>query len=93
MDYKIIRANPATAQIEVEFLLLSGYVVSIDLPIDESGAVPVGQELDTYIKGFLPYYLVERNAKLSAGISNINDLMQHVATPPPSVDGNLSGLV
>jgi hypothetical protein len=93
MDYKIIRANPATAQIEVEFLLLDGYVVSIDLPIDENGAVPVGQELDTYIKGFLPYYLVGRNAKLSAGISNINDLMQHVEPSPPAVDANLSGLV
>lgn len=92
MDYKIVEVNPATAQIVVEFLLIDGYRVAVDLPINENGEVPTGQDLDAYIKGFLPYYLVERQAKLASGIANLSQLMQHVEPSPPAVDANLNGL-
>lgn len=92
VDYKIVKVDPSTANIVVEFLLIPGYRVAIDLPVDDGGNVPVGAELDAYIKGFLPYFLIERQTKLSSGIGNLNQLMQYVDPDPPAVDANLGGL-
>ena len=92
MDYKIVQVDASTANIVVEFLLIPGYRVAIDLPVDDDGNVPVGTELDAYIKGFLPYFLIERQAKLASGIVNLDQLMQHVEPAPPAVDANLGGL-
>lgn len=92
MDYKIVHVDPINAQIVVEFLLIDGYRVAIDLPIDDNGEVPTGNNLDNYVKGFLPYYLVERKVKLSSGITNIDQLMQYVE-PSSAPDANLDGLV
>ena len=72
-DYKITEFNSQTAQIVVEFIPLS-VSFSIDLPVDQNASVPTGQELDLYIKGFLPYYLVQRQQTLVNGVSNASEI-------------------
>lgn len=89
MDYKITKFNAVTAQIEVDFLLLPGFSLSIDLPVDEQGMVPTGIDLDNYIKGFLPYGTVDRMSKLSNGVANADAIQ---ALIPTSDMDNLAGL-
>jgi hypothetical protein len=74
MDYQIKEFNPATAQITVLFIPLNTSF-SIDLPVDAVGNVPVGAALDIYIKAFLPYGLVQRQALLAAGVKNAADIV------------------
>lgn len=69
MDYKITEFNAQTGQITICFIPLD-YYVSIDLPINEDRMVPEGEELNIYIQGFLPYYLVKRKELLARGIVN-----------------------
>lgn len=72
-DYKIVEFNSQTAQIVVLFVPLS-MLISIDLPLDADGNAPVGNELESYIKGFLPYYALERQAKLANGVTNAAEI-------------------
>ena len=73
-DYKITEFNSQTAQIVVNFIPLN-VDISIDLPIDSNGNVPTGDVLDTYIKGFLPYGVIQRQALLQKGIKNSNTII------------------
>lgn len=70
-DYKITQFDASTAQISVYFIPL-GFSMSIDLPLDENRCVPVGEELDVYIKGFLPYGVVARQQALANGVANVD---------------------
>lgn len=92
MDYKIKQFDQSTGQIVVEFLLIDGVEIAIDLPIDENRCVPTGDALDTYIKGFLPYGAVQRKQALAGGIANASELMALFEPPSPPVDENLAGL-
>lgn len=74
-DYKITEFNSQTAQIVVCFKPLNIYI-AIDLPLNEANEVPTGVELDTYIKGFLPYSLLERNQRLVDGVSNSQEIIK-----------------
>jgi len=68
MIYKIVNFWPTTGQIEIE---CEGYNkrIAIDLPID-NGKYPEGDDLDIYIRGFVPSWLIQRNKLLNAGITN-----------------------
>lgn len=92
MDYKIIDFNATTAQISVAFLLIEGFVISIDLPLDEHGNVPVGNELDTFIKGFLPYGALQRQQALANGIRNAAAIEALVQRDGAVTTDNLAGL-
>jgi hypothetical protein len=56
----------------------------VDVPINSDGLFITGQELDEYIKGFIPTWHLERLEKLKEGISNVNDIANLVeAVPSP----------
>lgn len=68
-DYKITEFDPDNGQIIVHFLPLD-VSVAVDLPLDKDGNAPTGVALEAYIKGFLPYGILERKKLLANGIKN-----------------------
>lgn len=83
MDYKIVNFYPEEGKIEVFFSdKLANHL--IDLPINDDGLFITGQELDTYIKGFIPTWHLERMEKLKAGIINSNEIANLVEVMPYS---------
>ncbi len=80
IPYKIIDLDESNMQIVVR---PEGFgLIWIDLPIDDNGCIPEGESLDQYIQGFLPYYAVQRKAKLDAGIKNIDSIKAKVMYEP-----------
>jgi hypothetical protein len=83
MDYKIVNFYPKEGKIEVFFSnKLANHL--IDLPINDDGLFITGQELDTYIKGFIPTWHLERMEKLKVGIINANEIATLVEAMPYS---------
>ena len=84
MEYKIIEFDELTGRIEV---LVEGFApIIIDLPVDESGNVPVGDALSAYINGFLPHSYIQRKEIIDKGIVNIAEIkalvsQNHVIQP------------
>jgi hypothetical protein len=68
LDYRIVDFIPSSGQIVVECVGLD-YQVTIDLPI-VGGQYPEAEALDTYIRGFIPTWVVERSFKIKNGIAN-----------------------
>jgi hypothetical protein len=68
LEYQIIDFISATGQIVVECVGLD-YRVTIDLPI-VGGQYPEAEALDTYIRGFIPNWVVDRSIKIKNGIPN-----------------------
>lgn len=67
LDYKIIDFRPDAGQI---IIFCEGYGnLAIDLPID-NGKYPEHEDLDIYIRGFIPKDLIERSSKIKKGIKN-----------------------
>jgi hypothetical protein len=77
-NYKIVNFNEATAQIFVRYSDFP--LISIDLPIDQDGNVPVNEQLDLYIKGFLPTHEIARKQQCLKGITNANAIRTLVET-------------
>lgn len=63
LDYKIVAFNEKTGQIEIECDKLQNRI-SIDLPID-NGKYPEGDDLDTYIRGFIPTWTITRSERIN----------------------------
>jgi len=77
MDYKIISFNKNTGSILVEYSIDHPPIV-VDVPLDESELFIIGNELDSYIQGFIPTWHLNRIDRLQKGIANsdvINDLV------------------
>jgi hypothetical protein len=73
--YKIIAADQSAATITVWYSNDFAPVV-IELPIDSDNAVPTGEQLDTYIKGFIPIAYLERLNKIKTNsISNFDSIL------------------
>lgn len=70
--YTIIKFDESAGQIVVRFDA-SMAPVAIDLPV-ENGLYPTGEALDTYIKGFIPTWHIERINTVKAGIANAADI-------------------
>ena len=80
MNYKIVDFNDVTGQVTLQ---VDGFpLFAVDLPLDENNNVPVGEELDLYLKGFIPTWHLERQEKLSSGIANAEDIKALVQTLP-----------
>lgn len=82
MEYKIVHFNEAQGQIAVK---CQDMYFNVDLPIVD-GKFPVGEELDNLIQGFIPVWHFERQALLSAGVTNadaIRALVVEEPTPEP----------
>lgn len=68
LGYRIVNFDQNSGQIEIE---CEGYNqrISIDLPID-NGKYPENEDLDIYIKGFVPSWLIERGGLIKKGVTN-----------------------
>lgn len=83
IEYKIRGFDQSSGTITVEFADFP--LFSIDLPIND-GRYPEGEELDGYIKGFLPVWLLERKQVIQSGITNassIASLVEPLPEPEP----------
>lgn len=76
IDYKIINFKEETGQLIVEWHPDFPHV-SIDLPIDSENKFPVGKELDTYIRGFVPVWELERIERLKS-VTNVDQIVSLV---------------
>lgn len=86
MSYQIIDFIEETGQI---ILYVEGFVpFSVDLPLDEHNNVPTDNELDVYLKGYVPVWQIERNNKLKAGIANADEIRKLV-NPLPQETTNI----
>lgn len=92
--YRIVQFNQSTGQIVVEWHP-DFPRVAIDLPIDANNKFPEGQDLDTYISGFVPVWELERREKLKS-VANTDAIL--ALLPPDAVvvaeesQNNLAGL-
>jgi hypothetical protein len=77
MDYKIINFIAAEGKVEVEYDANQAPLF-IDVPLNENGLFITGQELDTFIQGFIPVWHLERLEKLKNGVNNSNDILSLV---------------
>jgi hypothetical protein len=75
--YDIVAFNREDGTIEVLLHDLNKKFC-IELPIYDN-AYPIGEELDSYIKGFFPTYFVTRNSVIQAGVKNEDYFTQLVA--------------
>lgn len=84
--YKIINFNAATGQLVVEWHP-DFPRVAIDLPIDDNNQFPTGEALDTYIRGFVPVWELERIEKLKS-VTNADAIAALVQKPSLTTDIN-----
>jgi hypothetical protein len=85
MDYKIV--NFIADEGKIEIIYSEQFApLAIDVPLNDDGLFITGQELDTYIQGFIPTWHLERIAKLNAGIPNAAELMALVEAAPAITD-------
>lgn len=66
--YKIVEFNKTAGQIKITCDGLDGTIL-IDLPIND-GKYLEGNELDNYIRGFVPTWHIERSENIKKGIPN-----------------------
>jgi hypothetical protein len=80
MLYKIRKFCEFSASISIE---VEGYhsLIAIDLPLDKNNNVPVGQELDNYINGFIPYSYIEREKQLKNKPVTNADIIKKMVEP------------
>jgi len=72
LTYKVLNFNENTGQLVIEYA--QGLApLSVDVPI-QNGLYITGEELDTYVKGFIPTWHLERQAQITAGVANANEL-------------------
>ena len=76
LSYKIVEFYAGSGQIKIACDGLEGTLL-IDLPID-NGKYLEGDELDNYIRGFVPTWHIERSENIKKGISNSDYILNLV---------------
>lgn len=71
-DYKVLEFNEATGQLVIEYAIGMA-PISIDVPI-KNGLYITGEELNSYVQGFIPTWHLERQAQINAGVANAEEL-------------------
>lgn len=71
-SYKIVDFNESTAQMTIKYKDFP--LIKVDLPIDNNGNIISGEDLQNYIKGFIPVWHEERKELIKNGINNLNDI-------------------
>ena len=70
--YKILSFDENAGQLTIEFAQ-GVSALTIDVPI-KNGLYITGEELDTYIQGFIPTWHLERLAHINQGVTNASEL-------------------
>jgi hypothetical protein len=83
MNYTIIGFNKEAGQIVVRFDPNMS-PLAIEIPI-EDGKYMAGEALNTYIKGFIPTWHLDRLAAIKAGVSNEAEI-EALVVPEPVVE-------
>jgi hypothetical protein len=73
-EYKITSFSETEAKITVKYK--NEFYFSLDLPIDKEGNIPTGENLDKYIKSYVPTWAFERKEKLKQGLKQ--DQIQYI---------------
>lgn len=76
--YKVIDFNESTGQLTIEYAKGMSPVV-VDVPLVNDLFI-TGEELENYIKGFIPFEYLDRQAKINAGVSNAQELKSLIET-------------
>jgi hypothetical protein len=71
--YKIIHFDEVSGSIVVKYDENMS-PINIDVPLNDEGKYVVGEELDSYIRGFIPVWHIERINKIAAGIPNTAEI-------------------
>jgi hypothetical protein len=74
--YEIVNFNEETCSVLVKYGTFPE--VNIELPINDLGLLPTGEELDIYITGMLPRAYVERMKHIGKGVNNLEDIKKLV---------------
>jgi hypothetical protein len=82
-DYKIIKFDQSTGNIVVRYSEEFS-PMGIDVPIKDNKYI-VGEELDTFIKGFIPVNHMNRLSLIKSGISNAQEIQSLVEQEPEKV--------
>lgn len=82
MEFKVISFDSNTGQIVVE---VANMRLALDLPIDDAGYVPEGDELEKYVMGFVPIEALRRQRILSqhGGVRNAGAIQSLVVEQAP----------
>lgn len=70
--YKVLNFDEATGQLTIQ-VAQELSPISIDIPIKD-GLYIVGDELDAYIKGFIPVEFIERQQQINQGVPNSSEI-------------------
>jgi hypothetical protein len=81
MNYKITAFDETNAQITLK--VENFPPVAVDLPIDQNGNLPTGDELYNYLRGFIPTWHLERQEKIAQGIANAEEIAALVEPETP----------
>jgi len=82
-DYKIIKFDELKGSIIVRYSE-EFPTISIDIPIKDNNYI-VGEELDAFIKGFIPVNYMNRLSLVKAGISNAQEIQSLVEQEPEKI--------
>jgi len=82
-DYKIIKFDELKGSIVVRYSE-EFPPTSIDIPIKDNNYI-VGEELDAFIKGFIPVNYMNRLSLIKAGISNAQEIQSLVEQEPEKI--------
>ena len=82
-DYKIIKFDELKGSIVIRYSE-EFPTTSIDIPIKDNKYI-VGEELDVFIKGFIPVNHMNRLSLIKSGISNAQEIQSLVEQEPEKV--------
>ena len=82
-DYKIIKFDESKGSIVIRYSEEFS-PMGLDIPINDNKYI-VGEELDTFIKGFIPVNHMNRLSLIKSGISNAQEIQSLVEQEPEKV--------
>lgn len=86
--YKVLDFNEARGQLTIQ-VAEELAPIAIDVPLKD-GLYIVGEELDAYIKGFIPVEFIDRQLQINSGVANSLELKALVPTTENVVVPTLS---
>jgi hypothetical protein len=82
-DYKIINFDKTRGSIVIKYSEEFS-PMGIDIPINDNKYI-IGEELDTFIKGFIPVNYMNRLNLIKSGISNAQEIQALVEEEPTKI--------